>query len=67
VCNAPLEEADGAAAPERVRASCDRFWKCPSCARLFWRGDHVRHMEKRFRSLAALPPADTIGSATSEE
>jgi uncharacterized protein with PIN domain len=51
VCNEPLEDAapDSVAVPARVRESCDRFWRCPRCGRVYWEGDHVRHMRERFR------------------
>jgi uncharacterized protein with PIN domain len=54
VCNEPLVAATPAevTVPDRVRASCDRFWRCPRCDRPYWEGDHVRHMRERFRSVA---------------
>jgi uncharacterized protein with PIN domain len=51
VCNVELRETHDAEVPERVRAICDRFWRCPECDRTYWHGDHVRHMQERFRSL----------------
>jgi len=53
LCNAPLSEttADAVDVPDRVRARCDRFWRCSGCGRTYWRGDHVQHMRERFRSL----------------
>lgn len=56
VCNSTLVEAaaEEVVVPERVRAVCDRFWSCPDCGRIYWRGDHVRHMLRRFESVATL-------------
>lgn len=59
VCNRVLEEAPEAPAPPRVRAVCDRFWRCRSCGRVYWQGDHVRHMRARFVSLGVAPAADS--------
>lgn len=45
---ARLAEADPAAVrerlPESTRGLYRRFWTCPSCARVFWEGAHVRRM-----------------------
>ena len=63
VCNTALAEArpEDVEAPERVRAVCDRFWRCPDCERTYWRGDHVRHMLRRFESVATRSdPGDRI-------
>jgi uncharacterized protein with PIN domain len=56
VCNTVLVEAapDDVEVPDRVRESCDRFWRCPGCNRTYWHGDHVRHMRERFRRVAAM-------------
>jgi uncharacterized protein with PIN domain len=51
VCNVELKETSDAEVPERVRALCDRFWRCPRCDRTYWQGDHVRHMRERFSGL----------------
>jgi hypothetical protein len=49
VCNAPLRDADPAAVRDRLPAGTrgvyHRFWSCPSCARVFWEGPHVRRMQ----------------------
>lgn len=47
-CNVELVaiEKDAALAkrvPERVFAAYRRFWTCPSCATIFWKGSHVRN------------------------
>jgi uncharacterized protein with PIN domain len=54
VCNVPLEETGEVEVPERVRAVCDRFWRCPKCERAYWQGDHVKHMRERFREVSNL-------------
>jgi uncharacterized protein with PIN domain len=53
VCNVELTAAQArdVEVPERVRALCDRFWRCPGCRRTYWQGDHVRHMRERFSGL----------------
>jgi len=57
-CNVELEELaelgdEAARVPPRVRARHARFWRCPSCATVFWRGTHVentcRKLGIRFR------------------
>jgi uncharacterized protein with PIN domain len=52
VCNEPLLEAAAAdvEVPARVREACDRFWRCATCGRAYWEGDHVRNMRARFRA-----------------
>lgn len=47
-CNvelAPIEKDEALAkrVPERVFATYRRFWTCPSCATVFWKGSHVRN------------------------
>ena len=47
-CNVELEELaelgdEVARVPPRVRARHERFWRCPSCATVFWRGTHVQN------------------------
>jgi len=48
--NAPLEEA-GAAHYERVPAAsrplAEAVKHCPECGRIYWRGSHVRRMQRR--------------------
>lgn len=50
VCNAELAELPAGEGPERVparaRAVFDRFWICPSCSRVYWRGSHYDRMVK---------------------
>lgn len=53
LCNGELVDAPAGDVdvPERVRARCDRYWRCSGCGRTYWQGDHVDHMRERFRSV----------------
>jgi len=53
VCNVELLEAGPGEVevPPRVREACERFRRCPRCARAYWEGDHVRNMRARFASV----------------
>jgi hypothetical protein len=48
-CNALLEpvakEAVMELLPPKVVRFFDDFQRCPSCGRIFWHGDHYRHMQ----------------------
>ena len=48
VCNEPLEVVAKKAivdrVPPRSRESCNEFWQCPGCRRLYWNGSHHRRM-----------------------
>jgi uncharacterized protein with PIN domain len=52
-CNARLEEVDKEAAFERVPPfvylTQERFARCPSCDRIYWRGTHTHDMLKQIR------------------
>lgn len=55
-CNAvplpvPKAEVQDALLPN-TRACFDAFWRCPGCARVFWRGSHWRHMHAAVTSVA---------------
>ena len=39
-------------APPRTFASCDRFWRCAGCEKLFWHGTHWRHIAETRASMA---------------
>jgi len=58
LCNTPLETLDGAEAmalvPESARGRGGPVRRCPSCARIYWRGSHTRRIE---RALTAALPA----------
>ena len=41
-----------AEAPPRSFAAYDRFWKCASCTKLYWRGTHWDRIERRLGTLA---------------
>ncbi|MGQ9458801.1 MAG: Mut7-C RNAse domain-containing protein [Anaerolineae bacterium] len=56
LCNEPLEplprdEAWGLV-PPHVFVHHDRFFLCPSCERVYWRGTHWEDVETRLRNLA---------------
>ena len=48
-CNTRLEDVPKAAVlealPEKVRASYDRFKRCPGCRRVYWEGTHYTRMQ----------------------
>jgi uncharacterized protein with PIN domain len=55
-CNAvplpvPKAEVQDALLPN-TRACFDAFWRCPGCARVFWRGSHWRRMHAAVTSVA---------------
>ncbi len=58
-CNGPLEPIPAAAArpwvPPYVARTQERFHRCPSCERIFWRATHVVEMERRLRRLGLWP------------
>ncbi len=51
VCNALLEEAPLDAVrdfvPPYVQEHTDRFWVCPSCRRVYWKGSHWDRIRER--------------------
>ena len=53
-CNARLEEIDKEAAFEKVPPfvylTQERFARCPSCDRIYWRSTHTQAMLKQIRS-----------------
>jgi len=53
-CNTPLAELDAAAAaphvPPFVLRTQDRFRRCPTCGRIYWRATHVERMKQRLRA-----------------
>lgn len=54
--NAALEEATKADAeghvPPGVFAAHERYWRCPACARFYWRGTHTERIEAVLKALA---------------
>lgn len=48
VCNTPLQAIDKEKVierlPEKVKRHFDLFEYCPTCDRIYWQGDHYRHM-----------------------
>lgn len=71
LCNALLEPAteamvDGAALPARVLESHTEFYRCPKCARFYWKGTHFESMGRRLAGLrerrgAASAPSEPLG------
>lgn len=55
VCNTPLQVVDKESIedrlPEKVKRYFDTFQQCPSCGRVYWQGDHYRHMKTFVDSL----------------
>jgi len=49
-CNTPLVSADIATIAEqllpRTRAAFRQFWRCPGCARVYWRGSHFDRLAR---------------------
>ncbi len=48
VCNSPVQEADAESVkdriPERIQNSFAKFWICPVCGRIYWKGGHVQRL-----------------------
>lgn len=48
VCNTPLQVIDKEkiidSLPEKVKKYFEYFEYCPACDRIYWQGDHYRHM-----------------------
>ena len=47
-CNTPITSVAAATVgehvPARIRADFREFWRCPGCARTFWRGSHYERL-----------------------
>jgi uncharacterized protein len=47
-CNTPIVSVTTATVvehvPVRIRAAFREFWRCPGCARIFWRGSHYERL-----------------------
>ncbi len=41
--------------PPRTRRYYDRFWMCPDCMRVYWKGAHYHHLLRRVRRWCAAP------------
>ncbi|MEE8198368.1 MAG: Mut7-C RNAse domain-containing protein [Thermoplasmata archaeon] len=58
VCNGALietsREAARPAVPEGVWERQERFWRCPSCDRHYWRGTHWERMRPKIEEYTAL-------------
>jgi uncharacterized protein with PIN domain len=48
ICNTPLQVVDKEkiieSLPEKVKKHFNYFEYCPTCDRIYWQGDHYRHM-----------------------
>lgn len=55
VCNVAVEEVPKSSVegtvPEGVYSRQERFWRCPQCARHFWRGTHYENIMSTLRTL----------------
>ncbi len=55
VCNTPLEVVDKADVmhrlPEKVKRCFSHFEYCRVCDRIYWHGDHYRHMKQFLKSV----------------
>ncbi len=58
VCNGVLTEASRETARQAVPAGVwerhERFWRCPSCGRHYWRGTHWERMRPRIEEYTSL-------------
>lgn len=57
VCNRPVEAVDRESVrdevPPRAYQEHERFWRCPSCGRVYWTGTHWDNMRRFIASLRA--------------
>jgi len=55
ICNMPIVEVERAEVerdvPPKVLEIQSKFWKCPSCSRIYWRGSHWKDMLGRIETL----------------
>jgi len=52
----PRDEAEGKV-PDFIFYQQKDFFRCPQCARIYWRGSHQDHMKKRIEELFDKPAA----------
>jgi len=54
-CNTPVEiiskDSINDKIPEKVRLHIEKFWYCPSCHKIYWRGGHVKRMLEKLKRL----------------
>ncbi len=59
VCNSLIMEIDRTEAAEKVPPKVlevqERFWRCPSCSRVYWQGSHWTDMLGRIEKLKSEP------------
>ncbi|MEJ2636947.1 MAG: Mut7-C RNAse domain-containing protein [Calditrichia bacterium] len=55
VCNVPIEPATKSQVkdrvPEKVWRSFDKFWQCPHCHRIYWKGGHVERLIEKLKRM----------------
>ncbi len=60
LCNTVLSVASpqeiGDLVPEGVRTRHDRFWRCPTCGKVYWQGSHWDRMVERLDRLDLSKP-----------
>lgn len=53
-CNAalvkPKPEAVLEQVPESIRSATDRFWYCPHCEKVYWKGSHTERMLEQLKT-----------------
>ena len=55
LCNLPVQsisrdEVTGQI-PALVTSSFEKFWKCPSCQRIYWQGGHIQRLLEKMRRM----------------
>lgn len=57
LCNDPIERVEPEAVrdrvPDYVYQNRSRFYRCPSCNRVYWRGTHLDRMAERLEQIRA--------------
>lgn len=64
-CNAALLARDKRAVrdlvPPHVFRTQTRYWECPACHRIYWKGTHWRAMARKLADLEAGPDENDVG------
>jgi len=54
-CNTPVEEIEKEKikdkVPEYIFKTHEKFYHCPSCKRIYWKGTHIDKLEKEFKEV----------------
>lgn len=60
VCNEPIvpvpKEAVAHLIPEQTRLYYHRFWQCPQCLRVYWKGAHYQRMQELIARVVGFKP-----------